>query len=184
MVYKALKERMRPCLVLNKMDRLILEMKLSPIEAFQHLKRIIENINALAYSLVVAELRSNGDGSDGESTVNLEHSLFVEWTFAPEKANVVFISALDCWGFGLIKFANIWSKKFGINKDMLQKYLFEDYAYNPVEKKLVPCDPSKPNIAPMFVKMILEPIWQLYDRAIFQNDADKSGEDGSSGSGG
>ena len=36
------------------------------------------------------------------------------------------------------------------------------------------CDPSKPHIVPMFVKMILEPIWQLYDIAIFQNDAAKA----------
>jgi translation elongation factor EF-G len=50
-LYKALKERMRPCLVLNKLDRLTLEMKLSPKEAFYHLRRIIENVNALAFSL-------------------------------------------------------------------------------------------------------------------------------------
>lgn len=173
-VYKALKERMRPCLVLNKLDRMILEMKLSPAEAFQHLKRIVENINALAYSLVVAELRSSSDSTDGENNVDLGHPLFAEWTFAPEKANVVFISALDCWGFGLIKFANIWAKRLDINKGVLQKYLFEDYAYHPAEKKLVPCDPSKPHIVPMFVKMILEPIWQLYDIAVIQGDSGKA----------
>ena len=76
-VYKALKERMRPCLVLNKLDRMILEMKLSPSEAFQHLKRIVENINALAYSLVVAELRSSTNDNDNENN-EFEHPLFAE----------------------------------------------------------------------------------------------------------
>lgn len=177
-LYKALKERMRPCLVLNKMDRMILEMKLSPLEAFQHLKRIVEKMNALAYSLVVAELRALAEdeappGSQ-QADVDFDDTLFEEWTFAPERANVMFASAIDCWGFGLIKFANVWSKKLNINKDALQKYLFEEYAYHPAEKKLVKCDPNKPNIVPMFVKMILEPIWQLYDIAIEQGDPTKA----------
>ena len=195
-LYKALKERMRPCLVLNKLDRMILEMRLSPLEAFRHLKRIVENVNALAYSLVVAELRdiiaegkgksageaassssssSNSSGSGSGSSeeqddervgedddIDFDNPLFEEWTFAPERANVVFASAIDCWGFGTIKFANIWAKKLEINKNALQKYLFEEYAWHPTDKKMVKCHPSKPHIVPMFVKMILEPIWQLY----------------------
>lgn len=39
-LYKALKERMRPCLVLNKIDRLVCEMRLSPTEAFRHLRYV------------------------------------------------------------------------------------------------------------------------------------------------
>ena len=118
-LYKALKERMRPCLVLNKIDRLALEMQLSPVEAFHHLRRIVENANALAYSLVVSELRSEEAEADAASTsasaaaqvTELDSPLLEEWTFAPEKGNVIFASALDCWGFGLAKFANLWSKK-------------------------------------------------------------------------
>lgn len=181
-LYKALKERMRPCLVLNKLDRMILEMKLSPLEAFRHLKRIVENVNALAYSLVVAELRAIAEqnastepsSASKQGDVDFDDPLFEEWSFAPERANVVFASAIDCWGFGLIKIANIWSKKLDINKGALQKYLFEEYAYHPTEKKLVKCDPNKPSMVPMFVKMILEPIWQLYDIAIEQSDPTKA----------
>ena len=40
-LYKALRERMRPCLVLNKLDRMVLEMRLTPTEAFHHLKRYV-----------------------------------------------------------------------------------------------------------------------------------------------
>ncbi|CAM9511441.1 unnamed protein product, partial [Ectocarpus fasciculatus] len=42
-LYKALKEGMTPCLVLNKIDRLALELQLTPLEALRHLRRIIEN---------------------------------------------------------------------------------------------------------------------------------------------
>ena len=56
-LFKALKDRMRPCLILNKIDRLALEMKLTPTEAFHHLRRIVENVNALAFTLLNSELR-------------------------------------------------------------------------------------------------------------------------------
>ena len=57
-LFKALKDRMRPCLILNKIDRLALEMKLTPTEAFHHLRRIVENVNALSFTLLNSELRS------------------------------------------------------------------------------------------------------------------------------
>jgi ribosome assembly protein 1 len=37
-------ENIRPVLVLNKMDRLILEMKLSPLDAYVHLTQILEQV--------------------------------------------------------------------------------------------------------------------------------------------
>ena len=181
-LYKALKERMRPCLVLNKIDRLALEMQLSPVEAFHHLRRIVENANALAYSLVVSELRSEEAEADAASTsasastqaTELDSPLLEEWTFAPEKGNVIFASALDCWGFGLAKFANLWSKKMGVNRAVLQKYLFEDYAFSAKTKKIVRCDPSDASSRPMFATMVLEPIWQLYSTAVTQADPEKA----------
>lgn len=48
-LYKALRERLRPCLVLNKIDRLALEMQLSTVEAFHHLRRLVENVNVMNF---------------------------------------------------------------------------------------------------------------------------------------
>ena len=45
---QAWEERVVPVLVLNKIDRLIAELQLSPLEAWQHLKNIIDEVNALA----------------------------------------------------------------------------------------------------------------------------------------
>lgn len=191
-LYKALKERMRPCLVLNKIDRLLLDMRLSTVEAFQHLRRLVENVNALAFTLLNSELlkrneileaakkqnptSSSSEGLDAGPTAEEEDDpLIVEWTFAPEKGNVVFTGALDCWGFGIGKFANLWAKELGVNSNVLRKYLFEDYSFNSVTKKITKCDPNDSNSSrPMFASMVLDPIWKVYELAIINQSPDKA----------
>lgn len=187
-VYKALKERMRPCLVLNKLDRLFIDMKLSSTEAFQHLRRLLEQVNALAYTLLKSEIlkRENmndeltGSTSTSDSlAVGKEvedDPLFEQWNFEPDKGNVIFCSALDCWGFSTAKFANIWSKRLGVNPKVLRKYMFDDYSYNITTKKIVKTDTLRGSAGskPMFASMVLDPLWQLYDAALVQQDATKA----------
>ena len=40
-------EHMKPLLVINKMDRLITELKMSPSEAYSHLTKLLEQVNAV-----------------------------------------------------------------------------------------------------------------------------------------
>lgn len=42
-------ENIRPVLVINKMDRLILELKLTPQEAYIHLQKILEQVRGPCY---------------------------------------------------------------------------------------------------------------------------------------
>lgn len=183
-VYKALKERMRPCLVLNKIDRLFIEMKLSTTEAFHHLKRVLEQVNALAYTLLKSELikRNEALNIDTSETEIEEDPLFQHWNFEPDKGNVIFCSALDCWGFGVPKFATLLAKKLEINRNVLRKYIFEDYALNPATKKIVKLDTARTGTAgedemkPMFATMVLDPLWQLYEAALVEQDAAKTAD--------
>lgn len=199
---------MKPCLVLNKIDRLCLEMKLTPTEAFYHLRRLVENANALASTLLNSELRKREELHESQNTGTSSPTSFAkqsdshggersgaelqqptatnddddedplvnDWNFSPENGNVIFASALDCWGFGVGKFATIWATKLGLNRAVLQKHLFEDFSFNSKTKKIVKCDPyssgsgggggSSEAMRPMFASMVLDPIWQLYDIAV------------------
>jgi ribosome assembly protein 1 len=48
-------DRLRPILIINKFDRLITELKLSPIEAYHHLSQLIEQVNAVMGSFFAGE---------------------------------------------------------------------------------------------------------------------------------
>ncbi|KAK0272098.1 Cytoplasmic GTPase/eEF2-like protein (ribosomal biogenesis) [Friedmanniomyces endolithicus] len=48
-------EKLRPLLVINKMDRLITELKLSPSEAYTHLSKLLEQVNAVVGSFALGE---------------------------------------------------------------------------------------------------------------------------------
>lgn len=188
-IYKALKERMRPCLVLNKIDRLCLELQLSTTEAFYHLRRVIENVNALAFTLLNSEIMKRNeaatalvetqlqatDATSKDNTELEEDPMMAQWTFAPERGNVIFASALDGWGFGTAKFATLWANKMSVNKAVLRKYMFDDYMFHSVTKKLIKCDPSRDGSnKPMFATMVLDPLWQLYNIAVTQQDVKKA----------
>lgn len=48
-------EKLKPLLVINKMDRLITELKLSPSEAYTHLSKLLEQVNAVMGSFALGE---------------------------------------------------------------------------------------------------------------------------------
>ena len=45
-------ENIRPCLVMNKIDRLITELKYSPTEAYFHLQQILEKVKTMIIELI------------------------------------------------------------------------------------------------------------------------------------
>ncbi|WFO76058.1 elongation factor EF-2 [Desulfurococcaceae archaeon MEX13E-LK6-19] len=91
----ALEERVRPLLFINKVDRLIKELKLSPSEIQQRFVQIIKEVNALIQMYADKEFKS-------------------KWLLDPAKGMVAFGSAKDRWGFTVpmaqargIKFSDI-----------------------------------------------------------------------------
>lgn len=58
-------ERVTPCLVINKVDRLVTEIQLTPLEAYDRLRRIVDEANAVMSSLQAVDfLRRADDHAD------------------------------------------------------------------------------------------------------------------------
>jgi elongation factor 2 len=81
---QALQERVKPILFINKVDRLITELRLGPQDIQKKLARIIQRFNQLI----------NIFGEEGFKE---------KWVIKPELNNVAFGSAKDRWGFTLKK---------------------------------------------------------------------------------
>ncbi len=96
---QALEERVKPVLFINKVDRLIRELRLSPDEAQRKLERIIRDFNNLI-------------GLYGEPEFKQK------WRVDPSQGTVVFGSALHRWGF-TVKSAQEKGVKFS---DIVEAY--------------------------------------------------------------
>ncbi|KAJ5558800.1 Translation elongation/initiation factor/Ribosomal beta-barrel [Penicillium sp. DV-2018c] len=185
-------EQLKPILVINKMDRLITELKMSPSEAFSHLSRLLEQVNAVIGSFYQGERmeedlqwrermedrvnaaaardkdQKKAAGDDDSAPAITEATEFEERDdeniyFAPEKNNVIFGSAVDGWAFTIRQFAAIYEKKLGIKRTILEKVLWGDYYLDPKTKRVLGTKHLKGRaLKPMFVQLVLDSIWAAY----------------------
>ncbi|KAL9652852.1 hypothetical protein ABK040_010884 [Willaertia magna] len=192
---QAFKEKIKPCLVLNKIDRLILEKQLTPMECYKHLNFILEQVNVLMTTFVTTELfkkireeeeKKNNLQQEEEhvdnnevkklayfySNVFEEYEIDSEDFFSPLKGNVAFASAYDGWAFRINDFSELFHKKLGMNKNTLQQTLWGEYYYHPKKKTIVK-KPPKEDDPNMFVQFILQNIYNAYNYIYLNRDDDK-----------
>lgn len=171
-------ERITPILVLNKIDRLITELRLSPSEAFVHINKIIEQANAVMASFSMDDyivkqdesFEKEAGGSSGFSNDQHDSNAFVHEAdsyFVPEEGNVIFASAIDGWSFRIKDFASILSQKMGFNENNLRKVLWGDFYFDPKAKKVITSKQLKGrSLKPMAVQFILENLWAVYEAVV------------------
>ncbi|OQR99167.1 elongation factor Tu GTP-binding domain-containing protein, partial [Thraustotheca clavata] len=158
-------EGIRPCLVINKIDRLIYELQFTPLEAYRHICRIVEQANVIISSMIRADIleeQNEIDASellddDGDETESRER----QWMFSPTRGNVLFASAYDGWAFSIGYFAAYYSKKLDVPQGVLRQGLWGDNYFHAKTKK-IRTTPWTSNSVPMFVALILEPLWAVY----------------------
>ncbi|EMD39993.1 hypothetical protein CERSUDRAFT_63510 [Gelatoporia subvermispora B] len=192
---QAWQDRLRPVLVINKFDRLITELKLSPLEAYHHLSQLIEQVNAVMGSFFASERmeddlrwreererrlaeKKEAHATEVDAIVN-EDDEFQEKDdediyFAPERGNVVFASAIDGWGFRIGKFAHLYAVKLGMKEANLRTVLWGDFYLDPKTKKVISYKHLKGRaLKPLFVHFVLDNIWAIYDAVVLNPNPDK-----------
>ena len=103
---QAIAERIKPVLLMNKMDRALLELQLEQEDLFLTFQRIVENVN------VIIATYADDDGPMGIVRVD------------PANASVGFGSGLHGWAFTLKQFSEIYAAKFGVDVEKLMKKLW------------------------------------------------------------
>lgn len=187
-------EKLKPLLVINKIDRLVTELKMTPGEAYIHLSKLLEQVNAVLGSFFQGERmeedlnwrekveeRVNAATAAKESAladqvsdtgdIQFEERDDEDIYFAPEKNNVIFSSAIDGWAFTCRQFASMYEKKLGIKRGVMEKVLWGNFYLDPKTKKILgPKHLKGRNLKPLFVQLVLEPVWTVYQATVGGNN--------------
>ncbi|CAJ0637265.1 16166_t:CDS:2 [Entrophospora sp. SA101] len=142
---QALAERIKPVVIINKVDRALLELQLTKEDLYTSFQRTIESVNVI--------ISTYYDKALGEIQVY------------PEKGTVAFGSGLHGWGFTLRQFAERYSKKFGVDKEKMMQKLWGENFFNPATKKWTTKGntPEGKQLERAFCMFVLDPIFKLFD---------------------
>ncbi|XP_060572589.1 116 kDa U5 small nuclear ribonucleoprotein component-like [Ruditapes philippinarum] len=147
----AIQEKLPVCVCINKIDRLILELKLPPTDAYFKLRNIMDDINGII-SLYTEE--------EGGQQVS------------PLIGNVCFASSYYRLCFTLGSFAKIYSDTYGgINEKEFARRLWGDIYFNSKTRKFTKKPPNS-SAQRSFVEFILEPLYKLFAQIV--GDVDES----------
>jgi elongation factor 2 len=141
---QALGERVKPVLMVNKMDRVFLELQYEPEDCYQTFNKVIENINVII-ATYCDELLGN---------------VLVD----PAKGTVAFGSGLHGWAFTLSKFAGMYAKKFGAKKERLMEKMWGENYFDAGTKKWVKSDKAADGkkLQRAWCQFVFKPIQQLF----------------------
>jgi len=157
MIRHCIASRLPLTLVVNKVDRLILELKLPPEDAYIKLRHTIEEVNAVI--------------------LDTPHEHLNPQKLSPELGNVVFASALSGWSFSVQSFARMYAACYPtgvIDAPALAQRLWGDIYYN-VEHKKFSKKKGKTGDkedSRAFVHFILNPLYKIYSQVVGKEPKD------------
>lgn len=140
-VRQAIQENIEMVLMINKMDRAIVEQQLDAEDLYQKFFKIIQDMNVL--------ISVFGGERYGDEYFN------------PLKGNIVFGAAYHGWGFNLRNFVDMYSKINNIDAEIIKKRLWGERFIAP-DGKWYKSATEVPNLVRGFVKLILQPIYMVY----------------------
>lgn len=143
----ALNEGIPMTLVINKVDRLILELRIKPQDAYYKLRHTVEEVNTFI------------------SAINSDPDL----RLSPEKGNVAFASTDLGWCFTLQSFAQMYVDTYGsFDVKGFADRLWGDIYFDEDHRKFTrnAPDPESPR---SFVHFILEPLYKIYTVVLSEN---------------
>merc|ERR1711871_832002 len=137
---QALQERVKPVVMINKMDRIILELQAELEDTYLNFVKILENANVI--------IATYNDDALGDCQV------------FPDAGTVAFGSGLQSWAFTLNHFATLYAAKFKTDADKLIKKMWGNNFFDPKSGKWSKKEGD--NSVRGFCKFVLEPIFKMF----------------------
>jgi len=144
-IKQAVQEKLAVTICINKIDRLVLELKLPPQDAYYKLRHIVEEVNGLM------------------SLYSEDETLQV---LSPIQGNVCFASSQYGACFTLKSFAALYNSTYGnINVNEFARRLWGDIYFNSKTRKFLK-KPPHGSAQRSFVEFILEPLYKLFSHVV------------------
>jgi len=139
---QAIAERVKPVLMVNKVDRALLELQLPGEELYQAFCRAIESVNVI--------VSMYNDEALGDCQVD------------PTQGTVAFGSGLHQWAFTLKRFARTYGAKFGVEEDKMMNKLWGDWYFDASRSVWTTTDKGG-TLERAFCQFIATPITTLFE---------------------
>ncbi|VDM47841.1 unnamed protein product, partial [Toxocara canis] len=141
----AVQERLPVTVCINKIDRLILELKLPPTDAYYKLRFVIDQVNSL--------LQTFSEDVEGIQVSPLLH-------------NVIFASSRYNICFSLQTFADVYANHYGsFNGAEFARRLWGEQYFDKKTRKFVKKPPYS-GAPRSFVEFILEPLYKIFSQVV------------------
>jgi len=148
---QAISERVKPVLMVNKVDRALLELQLPAEELYQAFCRAIESVNVI--------VAMYNDEALGDVQVH------------PTQGTVAFGSGLHQWAFTLKGFAKTYGAKFGVPEEKMMEKLWGDWYFD-AKRKVWTTSDNGGALERAFCQFIATPITTLFEAIM----AEKTGK--------
>lgn len=139
---QAIAERVKPVLMVNKVDRALLELQLPAEELYQAFCRAIESVNVI--------VATYNDEALGDVQVD------------PTKGTVAFGSGLHQWAFTLKRFAKTYGAKFNVPEEKMMGKLWGDWYFDSSRSVWTTADKGG-TLERAFCQFIATPITTLFE---------------------
>merc|ERR1712054_259531 len=143
---QALQERVEPVVMINKMDRVILELQCELEDTYLNFVKILENANVI--------IATYNDEALGDCQV------------FPDHGTVAFGSGLQSWAFTLNHFAHLYAAKFKTDAAKLVKKMWGNHFFDTKAGKWSKKEGEGADGKPLvrgFNKFVLEPIFKMFN---------------------
>ncbi|KAH6916699.1 Calreticulin family-domain-containing protein [Coprinopsis sp. MPI-PUGE-AT-0042] len=148
----AIQEGLKITLVVNKIDRLILELRIKPTDAYYKIKHTIEEVNTFI------------SGTDPDPELRL----------SPERGNVAFASTDMAYCFTLYSFAKMYADSYGgfDARGFADRLWGDIYSYKDSGKLKFTRKAEDPESERTFVHFILNPLYKIYSHVLSEEADD------------
>ncbi|XP_049849079.1 elongation factor-like GTPase 1 [Schistocerca gregaria] len=189
---QAWKERVKPVLVINKLDKLW-SLNLTVAEAYQRIVKVVEQVNEVVSALWMEQLleedaKVHGESGDGSGGSTRDEALSEERPdsadpfkgqvnsyFSPLCSNVLFASAAHRWAFSIDDFVELYAERLQINREALRRTLWGEHYFVPKKRKVVTKRP-RDDAQTMFEMLVLSNLRKAYSIALDDAHVASSGK--------